>query len=486
MAHRSFFSYNITRAYPFKWFTPVVIVGTIISIALVSFLNVAATGYELVSVSAQDPNATETNGIWFSKWPSYLVGARASCDPSNIPIQSTFYTDKKAFPYTLSKVWHNGEGNSKIYQGSMMYKNNLLQNCNISMIKIEFEGPDRTAGQFAVSPMGGTVTAISQCYVEADSPGGYTYFELVSTYDAIPPPTPVSSIFLGLNKTNDPSLYWGNALLGLYWRTAMQDFYDENVHRDPPFFKGHVELHHEPTSAGTMEEQVGSIDFLSVNACWFIPLNSTGIAFKYNRYCNTSSISVLAEGPEKFERPVPGIWRSVEVLGKAMWFTVMADLGRNDDAMPNMLARPALLANLSSNMTQANQTLRREFRWGLAAIDDQFLKNFDPTQSRNSQLRVNQSLLTTDYLCQIPQLKSPGNLFVSILVADLVILQTLWKIFTLIIDGFCIKDTEEAQSCTTCMHHSKISETPGGYESVSEQESDGILLGERRSINSGL
>ncbi|KAI6083058.1 hypothetical protein F4821DRAFT_197465 [Hypoxylon rubiginosum] len=479
MPHRSFFHYNITRAYPFKWFTPLVIIGGIILTALVSFLNVAATGYELVSTSSSDPNATETNSIWFSKWPSYLVGARAACEAASLQVQSTIYTDRRAFPYELSKVWHVEEDGTKAYQGSLIYKNNVIQNCNITEIKIQFEGPDRSPGQLAVAPMGGTVTAKTECYIDADS--GRTYFQMRSTYDAIPPPETAKSTFLNLNKTSDPTLFWGYSLLNMYWRSSMQAFFDGNADRSPPpFFKGVIDLNRNTTLDGTMEEQVESIEFLRVGDCFFIPLNSTGIAYLNNRYCNSTSITELSNSPTnpaEFTRPLPGIWRSVEGLGKSMWFTVLADLGRNDDAMPNMLARPKLLASLSSDLATVNETLRSRFRWGLN--DRMFMQAFDPSQ--DVLLQVSQSILATDYLCQVPQLKSPGTLFISILVADLVILQALWKIFTLTVDGFFLKSTEEARHCANCAPVSQGGILHGGYKSVNGGDSQIVLLEEQRS-----
>ncbi|KAI1759211.1 hypothetical protein GGR53DRAFT_166679 [Hypoxylon sp. FL1150] len=475
MAHRSFFSYNITRAYPFKWFTPLVIIGGIILTALVSFLNVAATGYELVSTSSSDPNATEANSIWFSKWPEYLVGARAACEAASLQVQSTIYTNRRAFPYELSSVWHVEEDSTKAYQGSLIYKSNMIQNCNITEIKIQFEGPDRSPGQLAVATMGGTVTAKTECYIETDS--GRTYFQLRSTYDAIPPPETSKSTFLNLNKTTDPTLYWGYSLLNMYWRSSMQAFFDGNAGRDPPpFFKGVIDLNRNTILDGTMEEQVRSIEFLRVGDCFFIPLNSTGIAYVNNRYCNSTSIIELANSPGTFTQPLPGIWRSVEGLGKSMWFTVLADLGRNDDAMPNMLARPNLLANLTSDLATMNKTLRSQFRWGLGSRT--FMQAFNP--SEDVPLQVNQSILAADYLCQVPQLKSPGTLFISILVADLVFLQALWKILTLTVDGFFLKSTEEARHCANCAPVSQGGLIPGGYKSVDGGDSEIMLLEERR------
>ncbi|KAI1483633.1 hypothetical protein F4774DRAFT_405640 [Daldinia eschscholtzii] len=487
MAHRSFFSYGVTRSYPLKWLTPVVVVGFIITTALVSFLNVAATGYELVSQSSQNPNATEANNGWLSKWPSYLVGARASCSSVEIQVQSIFYTDKRAFPYTLSRVWHLEGDGTKIYQGSLIYKSSRIQNCNITDIKVQFEATDRSAGQLQISPMGGTVTITTECYIEEGS-SNRQYFEILNTYDALPKPNTAQSMFLTLNKTESPSIYWGYSILGMYWRTVMQTFYDENMLRaPPPFFKAVVGLERNTALTGTVEEQVSNVEFLKVGSCFFIPLNSTGVAFTKNRYCNTTSITELAESPDHpatFERPMPAIWRAMAVLGKGAWFTTMADLGQDSDSTPNMLARPELLENLTSDMTRANQTLRKRFRYGVDCCGDLLIyqHGFDQTQSPGVGLRVDQSVIAADYLCQVPQLKSPGNLIISVLVADLVLLQAIWKIFVLIVDKFCIKTTEEARYCANCAPAIEVAKAPGDYKSIAGQEPEVISIGDEGSF----
>ncbi|KAI1377807.1 hypothetical protein F4677DRAFT_413623 [Hypoxylon crocopeplum] len=480
---RSSFSYSVTRAYPFPWFTPVAIIGGIIATCLVSFLNIAATGYELVPASSPDPIAIESNsGLSFAKWPSYLVGARAACQSTSIQVQNTMYTDKTAFPYTLTKVWQLDQDNNRNYQGSLIYKSYPLQMCNITEMTILFEGPDRTAGQISLASMGGTITAITECYIDTGDPKDRTYFEVVATYDAIPPSSSATSLFLSLNKTENVSMYWGYSLLGMYWRTLMQVFFDADILRDPPFSKGIISMRRNSSLPGTIEDQYRSLDFLSIEACFFVPVNSTGIAFLQNRYCNTSSIAELAGSPDNaFERPVPSIGRWVNDLGKAMWSTILADLGRNDDALPNMLARPDLLQIASADLTTANQTLRPQFRWGIHELI--YKQSFDPSQSQGVQLQVNQSVLVGDYLCQVPQLKSPGTLFVSVLVADLAILQAIWMIFTLLVDRFFVKDSEEASSCATCTPVQERRETSSGYKSVMEHEPEVILLEGRRSLN---
>ncbi|KAI0600269.1 hypothetical protein F4775DRAFT_590598 [Biscogniauxia sp. FL1348] len=322
MTHRSFFSYNITHAYPFEWFTPVVFVGAVLLIVLVSFANVAATGYELVSASTYDPNATEANSIWYAKWPGFLTGARAS-----------------ALSYTLKMVWQAAEDGMWTDEAALP----------------------------AVFTMGDTVTATAQCYVKG-SPGS-TYIELVSTYDA--------------NPLIKHILYRGYSLLAMYWRSAMQAFFDESSNSK-------------------------YTDFFAVDACWFIPINATGIAFLDVTSCDTASLSVLIDGGSG-EKPLPGVWNSVNNLAKAM---------------------PQMLEALSSDLTVVNQTLRSEFRWGIKQ-DNLLSESFDPSACHDAPLGITPTLLLADCLCQVPRLKSSGNLIVSVLVADLVILQVVWKPFAL-------------------------------------------------------
>jgi hypothetical protein len=45
--YTSYFSYNLTRPYPFRWFTCVVVLGGIVATTFVSIFNFAANGYLL-------------------------------------------------------------------------------------------------------------------------------------------------------------------------------------------------------------------------------------------------------------------------------------------------------------------------------------------------------------------------------------------------------------------------------------------------------
>lgn len=58
MMYTSWFSYTITKPYPYRWFTPVAIVGGIILAVLFSLVNLAANGYYMRTVYTNDPNTT--------------------------------------------------------------------------------------------------------------------------------------------------------------------------------------------------------------------------------------------------------------------------------------------------------------------------------------------------------------------------------------------------------------------------------------------
>ncbi len=56
--------------------------------------------------------------------------------------------------------------------------------------------------------------------------------------------------------------------------------------------------------------------------------------------------------------------------------------------------------------------------------------SYDALKDQTGPLQISAAVISTKYLCQVPKRKSTGTILVSILVADLVFMQALWKIFT--------------------------------------------------------
>jgi len=92
--HEPMFSYGISRPYPFKWFTPVVLAGFLVATVLFSFLNFASSGYDLILEASSDPNTTISEGIWFRNWSSYLTSkVKPSCQSVDLHVNTLPFTN---------------------------------------------------------------------------------------------------------------------------------------------------------------------------------------------------------------------------------------------------------------------------------------------------------------------------------------------------------------------------------------------------------
>lgn len=452
------------------------------SLVLVSFLNVAASGYELIATNSVHRNATISNSVWFENWPEWLASTRASCESATIPLQTGLYTNNTAFFYTLIAAWRYSPPTStrdedKITLGSLLYDENELERCNISTIEVQIESDSgRDAGQVGVQQLGAAVTANVDCVVmKAEGP---IYVTFVTTYDPIPPPNQPSSGLVDMNATHKASLYWGQSVMRLYWSDMLLKFYEEEIYRERPVYKAVITLSRDTSKITTAEDEM-EVDFLAASSCWLLHLNATGISHSYD-FCDNNTLSVLAAGGGKL-KPVPSVWTPLGVLGKATWFTVLADLGRNDDFMPNILASPESLEYLTANLSLVNMSLpdgAEGWKWGMSKIDSRvpYLAQKDGT----TQLGVNASVLATSYICQTPKLKNTGTLIVSVLVADLVLLQAIWKVYTMVVDYFAVSKRNDLNHCEGCVNileagvplRDIIMENPIGVRELSQTEDE--------------
>lgn len=445
--HESFFSHNITRPYPYRWFTPVVLGGGIIVTVLVSFLNVAASGYELVTTSTTDPKAVRSGAEWFDSWPKWLASTRASCDPATVPLQTSMYTNNTAFLYTLISV-HRGDGwlSSGKWSslGALIYDDDPLSLCNVTSLRINIDSNLQTAVHFPQS-VGAALTMNIECLVER--PGeNTTLLELVTTYDFV---SQSPGWGLGLAAGD-----FADIMLTTYWDELTKKYYLENMNLDRPFYKAEVTLSRtagarsvRPVTVEQIIEQMMGMDFLRVDSCWLVPLNSTGFSHA-DEYCNGKTISELAQNGTE-DGVLPSIWQPLSMLGTAMWFSVLADLGRDDHILPNIFTRWQEVRNLTK-------------------VD------FIGGQDEFSQVEIKPSVLLTTYICQVPRLKSTGTLIVSVLVADLVMLQSIWKVFVLVVDHFLAYKKEESIYCERCARNLKEKEKSDSGVVVKPQAPDEV------------
>ena len=139
----SLFTYNITRPYPFAWFTPVAFIGGAIAIVIFSLLNLASTGYYLSAEYSTNPNVTDSGRVWFYHWPSFLTSkVQPTCQPLNIQVNSNFFTNQTGLTYTLTAAWQPSNGTIQDVSLSLTYHNNPIQSCVINSIEVDLEAED--------------------------------------------------------------------------------------------------------------------------------------------------------------------------------------------------------------------------------------------------------------------------------------------------------------------------------------------------------
>lgn len=444
-AHRSFFDYNLTRPYPFRWFTPVAICLCITAVIIFSFINVASSGYTLVVQSTKDPNATLAENTWLKQWPSFMTTKiRSTCQSAYIPVGTQLFTNNTALTYTLTDVWQQRADGKRNISSSLPYQNNLLEDCSISTIDIDFDSQDRSAVQLSHSLWGAKVSVFTTCSIN-NTPDGPMKLSLTMLYNYVPSTVRytdqksfLGSMFISRDKDTQASLYWGESLLSMSWATAcreLQDIGEKGIKTDytDTVNKGTVNFRSRPEDAAT---SITALDFFEINY-QFLELNwgsAPDFVVPPKEAFNVGSLAARKE--------YPNIWIKADVLAKAAYSTVLTDLGQVN-ATHNLLQDPAQLEHFTANFSNWYDHIAN-------AIPGPVIKDYASIGGNTGPLKVRPSVFVLDYLCQIPRRKPMANLIVSVLVADLVFLQAVWQLYKLAVDSFLKKKIPDSQYCEGC------------------------------------
>ena len=204
---------------PYRWFTPVAVIGFVAVAALFSIINFASTGYNLVPLYSHDPNVT-TSQSYFGDWTAAFMGnMKPSCQPASIPVNTVIYSNNSALQYTLTSV-KSSEGKAL---PSLIYYNNPLENCTVHSIELQMQSaPGRTATQFGLSRWGIDAQAHVSCKSPRQTGKGHVELTLLADYNFVPETIFMYSgvyQFPGRNGNESASLYWGESLLSMsyYW-----------------------------------------------------------------------------------------------------------------------------------------------------------------------------------------------------------------------------------------------------------------------------
>jgi hypothetical protein len=137
----------------------------------------------------------------------------------------------------------------------------------------------------------------------------------------------------------------------------------------------------------------------------------------------------------------PSIWAQADDLSKVFLSTMWTDLGQVSTT-PNIFSDPELLQHFSSQHgSEGTQPVM-----DIALPSD----TYEASPENNARLGVRPSVLSTNYLCQVPRRKPWGSLIIAILVADLVLLRALWTVVTFVSTHFAKRRDPLANTCETC------------------------------------
>ncbi|MCJ1283211.1 hypothetical protein MMC26_002539 [Xylographa opegraphella] len=445
-AHESIFSYGISRPYPFKWLTPVVLAGFLVATVLFSFLNFVSNGYDLVVQTSSDPNTTISKGIWFKNWPSFLTSkVKPSCQSVDIYVNTPLFTNQTALTYTLTDVWQasTGAGNRTILP-SLTYFNNIIEQCAVNSIQVDLEALDRSANQLAYSEWGASVRAYMSCTIEAAT--GQTRFNLTTTYDYVPDTVAFSKVyrFLGTNflsrdVENRASLYWGESLMSMYWAYLTRSMQDIRLNVTASGMAGIRKGTISFTRNNNLLSDITDLDFFEVDYRFIVDQGLGNFDIIHPGLYNQSFSVANLNGINAY----PNIWIQADSLVKSTYSTILIDLGQVS-SMPNILTNSDTLQYFTSNFSRALQHIAN-------AAPGPALQDYDTLGTTTGPLGVIPSVITANYICQIPQLKPGGSLFLAVLVADLVFLQAIWNIFTLATGWLFLRKQPTANQCQGCI-----------------------------------
>ncbi|KAK8130780.1 hypothetical protein PG999_003160 [Apiospora kogelbergensis] len=389
-------------------------------------LNFASTGFIMAVETSIDPNQTVSENPLPSLPPSlsYLTSkAKAVCQPVSLPVGTQFFTNQTALKYTLTGVWEESKnGSGRIISPSLTYFQNVLDDCSVTSIQIDVESQDRAVNQLALTEWGAKVRTYATCRIAASR--GAVFFNLTQIYDYVPDTTNLNQFVLGESLM---STYWAQTTFMLQNETR----YSQDKQKYP-IRKGNLLF--VPQPQGVDITNTGFFRFSSQ----FIEATSPGRYEFPHVKGETETLEDLIR-----QKAYPNIWRPADNLAKSVYSTILADLGQMSKR-PNVLTDAPTLQQFSSNLSEIQKPMANA-RPGPAT------QSYDELKHITGPLAINPSVISAQYVCQVPRLRSTGSLVVALLVADLVFLKAAWSLYTLTAGWWLGRQARTSAWCRGCL-----------------------------------
>lgn len=416
----SIFSYAVTRPYPWPWFTWVVMAGFIILTVLFSFVAVAGNAYQFQSVYTTNPNATVSHKEWYQKAPfSWLAAMDSSCEAAQLTVGGQYFTTNRGFVYTLDSIRKGDHGTSEALS-SIQYRNATLVDCEVTGIRINMQRVDNTRMSQRFWTWGASsAQATTMCILRSDEVVARANF--TATLPSVKDSQMIMQNFLVQNVTSNAGLYYGVRILGSwYGRLAAVMGWQEpgGLTGTSSYGSGSIDL---VRNVNVMDYKAA--DFWLCDATFY----DSGRDLMFQHFPATIqdwADQWTTDDPDK-QYNLPNISTTVDAFGKTFYSLLLSDFGVTT-ASNALLTASGLEYLQSINDTDAAE---------MAAGKDPSLGTvthwFDAGNDRAQELdTAKAATIFTQYLCSVPKQKGGFSLFFGVLLADIVFLNTAWKLFT--------------------------------------------------------
>ena len=297
------------------------------------------------------------------------------------------------------------------------------------------------------------------------------------------------------NPKTKASLDWAEALLYsslLFFNDAVSTLVSDLAQ---PVHKG-LNLQYVPSpslpalAADFMQLRSGGMDFYTM-----CPSDIPNIV---SSSCDDDSLSgqvgiVTYAGPwDPHGKSEPTLIAAGRKLSTILYYTILTDLGQSMPPGTNPLVAPDLLQGLSNGL------------WSFPPSPlDGFSYQFSPNDTSPEDLGVHPSVVSAEYLCLVPQSKPLSTQVLAVIIADVVLLSSIWTCFQLVVGFLTLRHPEMAycRGCADNMEHagdaehleqptrntsrSKSSKTSGVYTPIEQRHDMNMIELELADLDAG-
>lgn len=368
--------------------------------------------------------------------------------------------------YTLTSVW-TGQSvdDATTTLPALAYLNNPLEDCHIDYVNVNMKRASSTASPpmpwwvwdpSTAIASGHCTIATNTGFVNATFTAAYT--DLERSYDYV----------LDANYTTSASIWWGTRLVNAYWQSSLWAMGSTN-YTDIAFHGNTNTINWDSVSIKynvVNETSIQSADMFDI--VYFFLADFGGIANQpltsVTEFYNNQSLAISAMMTEG------------RGFSRTFYSLILADLGQSE--LSNLVLdednlQYALQATDDSFRTKNNVWLPQHDN-GLCArnvsvatspvirrAQQQDCDHFGRLAAPNS---TSSATIYSQYACSVPVPRGSGNVALAVILADIVFLSTLWKLYGLVVGWYLRKHDRSADACPRCLEMNDVLPLSGSRE----------------------